>query len=245
MLNRTAALTLTLAATLAAGGCATKKFVHARVNPVSQRVAALETATTGQGSDIAELQRQTSLTGERTDAADQKAGAAAQAARHANVAARAADRKAANAQLSAEQALGSVDRLSARVDGLQDYELVAKETIPFGLESARLSEEAKQTLDASAQRFEADEPYVIEVQGFTDTTGDPAYNLRLSEQRARAVARYLTTELGVPLRRIHLIGLGSLSPAAANKTRAGRRRNRRVELRVFMTGLPPLSAELQ
>jgi len=245
MLNRTAALTLTLAATLVAGGCATKKFVHASVNPVSQRVAALETTTNEQGSDITELQRQTSLAGERADAADQKAVAAAQAAQQANVAARAADRKAGNAQLSAEQAIGSVDRLSARVDGLQDYKVVSRETLLFGLESARLTDDAKQILDSAAQRLEADEPYVIEVQGFTDSTGDAAYNLRLSEQRARTVARYLTAELGIPLHRIHLIGLGSLNPAAANKTREGREQNRRVELRVFMADLPPLSAELQ
>jgi outer membrane protein OmpA-like peptidoglycan-associated protein len=74
---------------------------------------------------------------------------------------------------------------------------------------------------------------VIEVQGFTDQTGTNEQNLELSRRRASSVVRYLTTTHSVPLRKIHVIGMGEDSPAADNKTRAGRKENRRVELKVY------------
>jgi outer membrane protein OmpA-like peptidoglycan-associated protein len=51
----------------------------------------------------------------------------------------------------------------------------------------------------------------VELQGFTDKTGDKDYNLALSRRRAEAVARYLVSQ-NVPLRGIHVIGLGAEDP---------------------------------
>jgi len=234
-----------LAAVVMASGCATKKFVHAQVNPLGTRVGTLEQTADRQGKDIEELERSASLAGERALTADSKAMAAAEAAGQAKSDARRADGKAVQAQTSAQQALNGVERLSARVDNLDNYEFASKETILFGLESSALTSEAKSQLDTVAQRLEMKSPFVIEVQGFTDQTGAAAYNLVLSERRAQAVVRYLTTELDVPLHRIHTIGQGSAKPAADNKTRQGREMNRRVEVRLFTADMNPLTAELQ
>jgi outer membrane protein OmpA-like peptidoglycan-associated protein len=76
--------------------------------------------------------------------------------------------------------------------------------------------------------------FVIEVQGFTDKTGSSTINERLSQQRAQEVARYLANEYKIPVRSISLLGSGYAQPVADDKTRAGRKLNRRVEVRLFV-----------
>ena len=68
----------------------------------------------------------------------------------------------------------------------------------------------------------------IELRGHTDNQGTALYNQRLSEARARAVARYLIGH-GVDRRRITVRGFGKNLPIDSNDTPEGRSRNRRVE----------------
>ena len=75
---------------------------------------------------------------------------------------------------------------------------------------------------------------MVEVAGFTDTTGNAAKNEELSEKRADSVVRYLQ-QGDVPLRRILApAGLGESHSVADNKTTQGRKLNRRVEVRVLV-----------
>ena len=67
------------------------------------------------------------------------------------------------------------------------------------------------------------------VIGHTDMTGSLEHNLGLSQRRAQAVVKALTTTHGVPASRLQAKGLGPLAPVATNSTAAGRQRNRRVE----------------
>ena len=224
-------------------GCATKKFVNARMDPLGQRVGTLSSTVDEQGKDVTELQQQVSLTDERAITADQKADRAGQAAADANQEAIRAGDTAQQAKTESERARQGIFQLSKRIDGLQDYELAATETILFDFGSSDLKDEAKTQLDVLGPRLEMASPYVVEVQGFTDKTGNADFNLALSQRRAEAVVRYLAAELDVPLRRIHTLGLGSENPAADNKTRDGRKLNRRVEVRLLMADAPPLSAE--
>jgi outer membrane protein OmpA-like peptidoglycan-associated protein len=76
----------------------------------------------------------------------------------------------------------------------------------------------------------------IEADGFTDNTGTEAFNLRLSEQRAQAAKDYLVSQ-GVPAENLTVKGFGVENPIADNKTDAGRKENRRVELVVSGEGL--------
>jgi outer membrane protein OmpA-like peptidoglycan-associated protein len=69
----------------------------------------------------------------------------------------------------------------------------------------------------------------IEVDGHTDSVGDDAYNLALSEQRAAAVREYLVQQ-GIPAAAIVARGFGEAQPVASNDIAAGRQQNRRVEL---------------
>jgi outer membrane protein OmpA-like peptidoglycan-associated protein len=69
----------------------------------------------------------------------------------------------------------------------------------------------------------------VRVEGFTDSTGNAASNLKLSEERAESVANWLADH-GVDRSRLTTKGYGEDRPVASNDTEAGRRKNRRVEL---------------
>ena len=69
----------------------------------------------------------------------------------------------------------------------------------------------------------------VEVQGHTDNTGTPAYNKRLSGERANAV-RDALIELGVSSARLTAKGYGQDRPLVANTSDANRAKNRRVQL---------------
>ena len=71
----------------------------------------------------------------------------------------------------------------------------------------------------------------IVVEGYTDSTGADAYNLRLSERRAESVRRALT-RAGVDMQRIQTVGYGKQYPVASNGSNSGRAMNRRVEVTV-------------
>lgn len=67
--------------------------------------------------------------------------------------------------------------------------------------------------------------------GHTDADGSSEYNQQLSQRRAQAVIAYLETK-NVSSERLGAVGKGEIEPIADNKTEAGRRANRRVELLV-------------
>jgi outer membrane protein OmpA-like peptidoglycan-associated protein len=68
------------------------------------------------------------------------------------------------------------------------------------------------------------------IEGHTDSVGNDAYNLNLSQRRAAAVRQYLLDK-GVAPARLESQGFGESQPVADNKTAEGRAQNRRVVLR--------------
>jgi len=72
---------------------------------------------------------------------------------------------------------------------------------------------------------------VIEISGYTDSTGSDTYNQTLSERRADSVGSYFIAQ-GVAAGRVVTKGFGERNPIADNNTAAGREQNRRVELRL-------------
>lgn len=72
----------------------------------------------------------------------------------------------------------------------------------------------------------------VRLEGYTDNTGSPESNLKLSAERAGAVRDYLEAQ-GAPASSVTAAGLGEANPAAPNDTAAGRQRNRRVEMTIY------------
>ncbi|MDF7810633.1 OmpA family protein [Hymenobacter sp. YC55] len=72
----------------------------------------------------------------------------------------------------------------------------------------------------------------VRIGGYTDTSGDPAFNLKLSRERAES-ARATLIKFGVDPNSIEAVGYGSLDNIASNDTPDGRSLNRRVSIRVI------------
>ena len=101
----------------------------------------------------------------------------------------------------------------------------------FDVESAVIGTDGQRELRWFVQKMQPYPQANILVQGFADTTGTEAKNQSLSEQRADAVATYLTGQ-GIDRARLVVQGFGTESPAASNLTARDRSRNRRVEVTV-------------
>jgi outer membrane protein OmpA-like peptidoglycan-associated protein len=71
----------------------------------------------------------------------------------------------------------------------------------------------------------------VDVIGHTDNVGSADYNQRLSENRARSVAEYLSGQ-GILPARLLMAGRGESQPVASNSTPEGRAQNRRVAIQI-------------
>ena len=99
----------------------------------------------------------------------------------------------------------------------------------FAHASAEVQPAARATLDRVATLLRSVPERRVRVQGFTDSTGDPGVNERLSLARADVVRKYLASQ-GVDPARVSVEGLGDRQPVATNATPEGRAANRRVEI---------------
>lgn len=103
--------------------------------------------------------------------------------------------------------------------------------ITFPINSYQIQPQFYATLDQVAQTLVTYPSTLVDVYGHTDPSGGDRINIPLSQNRAQAVASYLT-QRGVNPARIATQGFGSSRPIADNSTEAGRAQNRRVEIRI-------------
>lgn len=102
--------------------------------------------------------------------------------------------------------------------------------VNFATDSAKISPEYMEEIKTVAN-FMGDNPdYSVILEGHTDSTGSAAYNQKLSEKRAAAVAGALQN-FGVDAAKISSVGYGESQPIATNATKEGRAQNRRVDAR--------------
>jgi outer membrane protein OmpA-like peptidoglycan-associated protein len=141
-----------------------------------------------------------------------------------------------NAQSTADQAESDATTANARINVLDDYDVLAIIAVHFKNGSARLSPQAEAEIDAVADTVSENlNGWVVAVQGYADSTGRTARNRSLSERRAKVVTDYLVTKHGLPPYRIvQPFGFGSSDPRALNNTREGRALNRRAEITVLV-----------
>jgi|WetSurSiteA1Bulk_404760.scaffolds.fasta_scaffold01185_6 outer membrane protein OmpA-like peptidoglycan-associated protein len=136
----------------------------------------------------------------------------------------------------ADNAKVGVKAANERITSLDTYEVKTVTTISFKVGSAILAEAEKAELDKLAENAKSDKGFLIEVIGFASSDGDEDFNRRLSQKRANAVVQYLAENYSIPLRRFILpMGYGEKQPIADNATIAGRKENRRVEVRILVS----------
>ena len=125
----------------------------------------------------------------------------------------------------------SVETAGARSCQQRMGDLVSEGGIQFANNKAEIRADAARTIDQLVAIARDCEDAKITVRGHTDSMGDRAYNVFLSERRAAAVVDYMTSN-GIAPERIESVGVGPDEPVANNNTRAGRAQNRRIELLV-------------
>lgn len=100
--------------------------------------------------------------------------------------------------------------------------------VNFATDSAKISDEYLSEIKTVADYMVENGDYTVILEGHTDSTGSAAYNQKLSEKRAAAVAGALQN-FGVNADRISTQGFGESQPIATNATKEGRAQNRRVD----------------
>ena len=103
--------------------------------------------------------------------------------------------------------------------------------ITFETASADLTGAAKAQVGRIHDVLKAFPAVALKIGGYTDNTGDPATNLKLSQARATNVMNALVA-LGVSPERVSSDGYGEQYPVADNSTEDGRQQNRRIAIRV-------------
>jgi len=103
--------------------------------------------------------------------------------------------------------------------------------IDFDFGKTTLNKSAKAELDNLVDIFNAHPKLKLAISAYTDNIGSVEVNLRVSSKRAKAVIDYLTSH-GIDASRLSGHGYGKANPIATNKTKAGRRKNRRTEFKV-------------
>ncbi len=101
--------------------------------------------------------------------------------------------------------------------------------ILFDTDSARLKPESAPVLKQVAAGLTKNPNLKLEIDGYTDSVGNPAHNIDLSKRRAQAVQSVLVTQFGIDASRLTANGFGEAKPIGSNDTPDGRAGNRRVE----------------
>ena len=106
----------------------------------------------------------------------------------------------------------------------------------FDFDKADILPKAEETLSKAAAIIKERAKGTVRVEGHTDSKGDDAYNMRLSDKRANAVRDWFRTKGGLASMQFATKGFGETQPIAPNAKPdgsddpEGRQKNRRVEI---------------
>jgi len=117
---------------------------------------------------------------------------------------------------------------------VRDNKIEIREKIQFEYNKADIKEVSFDLLNEIAQVIK-DNPHIkkIQIEGHASSDGNDAYNMALSDRRAKAVMKYLVDKGGIDAARLVAKGFGETKPIADNETEEGREKNRRVEFNII------------
>ena len=210
-------------AVAALSGCATKNYVKTQTAPLIDQTNELNDKTAANNRAIRD-------TDDRAQAGITKAQGAADSATQSAQTAKSA---AGDAENASNDAVHRADSLASVVAGLDNYQPIGNVSVTFGFDKSTLTKDDKEQLDTFAATLANAKSYIVEVTGGTDSTGNADYNYALSNRRADAVVQYIASKYNIPAHRFYLIGIGKDKEVADNKTREGRAKNRRVDIRLL------------
>jgi peptidoglycan-associated lipoprotein len=194
-----------LAASVAVAGCAKKSYVQREVGEVNKKVDAVS----------AEVEKTQQRVQQNVD--------------------KSAQTGIGEAKGSAQAAMTKAQEAEKAAKGKLIYTVtLSNDKVRFPVNKAEISDEAKALIDEAVGPLVKENRGVwFEIEGYTDNTGDAAYNFRLGEERAMAVRDYIAKTHGIALNRLNVISYGEDKPVAENANRDGRAQNRRVVIRIL------------
>ena len=129
-----------------------------------------------------------------------------------------------------------LEATGVRVQRIGDtIKLIMPGNITFATNSSSLQPSFTDVLNSVVQVVKEYDKTLLQINGYTDSTGSFEHNQKLSEDRANSVARFFLNS-GVAADRVRTAGMGPRDPIASNDSAAGRAQNRRVELSLIPTG---------
>jgi len=126
---------------------------------------------------------------------------------------------------------GKSFKLSADLKKIRSGQKAILRNIFFEFNSAELLHQSQAELEILVEFLEDYPTLKIEIEGYTDNIGKPAYNQNLSEERAKSVYNFLLSH-EIDKKRISYKGYGENYPIASNDTEEKRALNRRTEFRI-------------
>lgn len=102
----------------------------------------------------------------------------------------------------------------------------------YEVDSWELKKESVAELNNLTDLLKYNKNLIVEIGGYTDSTGTAGYNLTLSGKRALSVVNYLVSQ-GISQDKLKYKGYGNASPIGDNITAEGRQMNRRTEVKVI------------
>ncbi len=123
------------------------------------------------------------------------------------------------------------------LNGADDLQLFTLQ-IEFDYDRANLRPQYHQDLDVIIKVLQRDPGATARVEGHADKRpkSQHAYNMRLSERRARAVLEYIANAGGIDRSRLTAVGYGFTRPVAPNDTESNMQKNRRTEIYIRPSG---------
>ncbi len=204
---------------------ARKKWIHKRIDPITDRVNELDEVNAQNSRDIKDVDA-------RAQAGIRQAQSAADSA---NQTALAANSQAQNANGLAQGASSHVDRLNSTVNGLDQYHPIKDVDIPFRGGTPALSSAARDQLDTLASSLAGHQGYILEMEAHAPGAG--AAGIQHSQRLAEAVERYLVTEHQIPVYRMHYVALGNAKVADSGDEDAKPVRTSSVHIRLMENSL--------
>lgn len=116
---------------------------------------------------------------------------------------------------------------------VRDDRIEIRQQVHFASGKAKILPDSFELLSQVAAVFKSNPTMRVMIEGHTDNVGSAAKNLKLSDQRAKAVRLHLIDKNGVAADRIEAVGYGQTKPIAANASAKGRALNRRVEFNIL------------
>jgi outer membrane protein OmpA-like peptidoglycan-associated protein len=197
--------------------------VKQSIQPVEQKIDQVDQSSQKRDSQqVADINK----TNQQMDEDEKKLDAT-------NEIAKTADNTANSATTKIGQTNKDLNDLRNVVANIDDYRPANQATVHFALNKDSLTKEEQAKLDDLAKQIGSTQRYFLTVEGFTDQTGNKAYNDQLSRRRAEQVISYLVGTQNIPVYRIHMVGLGDQKLVDKGKGRKAREASRRVEITVY------------